>query len=322
MLTYLIPVIVFILVSLVAIFASVIWQKYLSFKTKKIQTRIEDIKSNLPKFENLLMKSAEQSNNDLVVFLKKRIPYLEKLKMTLIRSGLEKTIDEILMLVILGLILTFMVLIILTSLSFFIIILFALLVGSLPIIYLYRRADQRRIQFEEQLPDALDFLSRALKAGHGMSSAIGMLADEFSGQIAKEFKVTFDELNFGLPFGEAMSNLSYRVNSADLSFFVIALSIQRETGGNLTELLENLAKTIRERMKLGGRVKVLSAEGKYSGILLGVFPFILAGGLSLINPKYMSILWTTETGKNLIAIGFVMMALGGFWMSKIVKIRV
>lgn len=322
MLIYIIPLIVFITVFLLSIFSGFIWNKFFSAKTKNIQARISEIKSSLPNLDNSLVKSSRANNYKWIIFLKKRLPYIDKLKLILLRSGVNLSIDEILMIVPLIMAITVLGLIIFSSLSLVIVISIAILMGISPVLYLLRKAEKKRVQFESQLPDALDFLSRALKAGHGMSSAIGMLANEFPDPIGQEFKNVFDELNFGLPFNESMLNLTLRVNSSDLNFFVVALSIQRETGGNLTELLESLSMTIRERIKLGGKVRILAAEGKYSGVLLSVFPFIMATVLSLINPKYMSALWITESGKNLVTTGLIMMVVGGFWMSRIVKIKV
>jgi tight adherence protein B len=191
-----------------------------------------------------------------------------------------------------------------------------------PILYLRYKAEQYKVKFESQLPEALDFLARALRAGHGLTSALAMVGDEMGDPIGREFKRTFDEINFGIAFHEAISNMAARVNSTDLSFFVVALLIQRETGGNLAELLEGLAKTIRDRMKLAGKVKVISAEGRTSGMVIGAMPFALAGVLSLLNPRYMGVLWNTPSGQTLVLIGLIMMGLGMIWISKIVKVKV
>jgi tight adherence protein B len=200
--------------------------------------------------------------------------------------------------------------------------LLSILIATWPSIHLYKVIEQRHKKFEEQLPDALDYIARALRAGYSLTMAIHSAAEELEEPVGYELKVTSDQINFGLPFNEALNNLSLRVNSADLNFFVIALNIQRDTGGNLTELLANLAKIIRERIKLSGKVRILSSEGRFSALILFLFPFIMAFILNLVNPKYMSMLWTTPVGNNMVLVGIVIMLLGGFWTSRIVKIKV
>ena len=198
----------------------------------------------------------------------------------------------------------------------------ALLAAVLPIVYLLKKQADRRMKFDEVFPEALDFLSRALRAGHGLTAAIGMLSDEFPGTVGQEFKVTFDEINFGLSFGQALSNMTERINSRDLNFFVIALLIQRETGGNLAELLSGLAGTVRERMKIAGKVRTISAEGRLSGIVVGALPFVLVMIINLFNPDYISVLWTTPDGLQLVTFGLVLMAIGGLWIWKVVQIKI
>ena len=119
-----------------------------------------------------------------------------------------------------------------------------------------------------------------------------------------------------------MSNFAMRTNSVDINFLVVGLVIQREAGGNLIELLENLSKTIRDRMILKGKVRVLASEGKYSGILLSALPFLLGGVLSFLNPNYMNLLWTSESGQHLVFLSVLMIVLGGLWMWNITRIKV
>ena len=206
--------------------------------------------------------------------------------------------------------------------SFLLTIFFMASLGFLPVVILIIRASKRKRVFEEQLPEALDYMSRAMRAGHGLSVALAMVGDELPAPLGPEFKRVYEEINFGIPFHEALPKMPQRMPSADLSFFVAALLIQRETGGNLTELLRGLSATIRERLKLQGRVKILSAEGKYTGYLLAAMPFIIAMVLYSMNPGYISLLWTTEVGKNLMTIASMIIIFGFFWMWKITQIKV
>jgi tight adherence protein B len=191
-----------------------------------------------------------------------------------------------------------------------------------PLAWLYLRAARRRARFEAQLPEALDFIARALRAGHGLMAGLGMVASELSDPVAAEFGTVFEEVNFGVPLGEALSRMAARVDSRDLDFFVVAVSIQRETGGNLAELLGGLAGTVRERMKLAGKVRALSSEGRLSAVLMTALPFVLGAILNVINPEYMSLLWTTPEGRQTVAVMLVMMLVGSIWIQMLVRIRV
>ena len=194
--------------------------------------------------------------------------------------------------------------------------------AGLPLLYLVRKRAKRLRRFEEQLPEALDLISRALKAGHAFPTGLKMVADEMSDPIASEFRLTHDEVNFGVSMQQALMALGTRTPSTDLRYFVIAVLIQRETGGNLTEVLGNLSRLIRERLKLFGKIRVLSAEGRLSGWILSLLPFVLAAVINAINPKFMQVLWTDPAGHKLVLLALVMMVLGIFTMRKIIRIHV
>ncbi|MCK2128090.1 type II secretion system F family protein [Thauera aromatica] len=194
--------------------------------------------------------------------------------------------------------------------------------GMLPTLYVMRARTQHLKRFELQLPEALDLMGRALRAGHAFPTAIKMVADEMKGPIAGEFRILFDEMNYGVPQQTAMLNLAARTDSTDLSYFVIAVLIQRDSGGNLAELLDNISSIIRARLKLYGEIRTLSAEGRLSAWILGVLPFVVAIVINLINPGFMKVLWEDPAGLNLIYGALVMMVLGVLWMRKIIRIRV
>ena len=198
----------------------------------------------------------------------------------------------------------------------------AVAIASTPVLWLSRQANHRRQAFGDKLPETLDYISRAMRAGHSLTSAIGMVGKEFPDPIGHEFKTVFDEICFGISFKDAIGKLADRVQSYDLNFFVISLKIQHETGGNLTELLDGLSKTLRERVKLRGKIRTLSAEGRASAWVLGSMPFLLAGMLTLVNPGYMSLLWTTPQGQTLLLIGGGLMAVGFFLLNSIIQIKV
>lgn len=192
----------------------------------------------------------------------------------------------------------------------------------IPAIHVLRTRRKRLSTIEQQLPDALDLMSRAMRAGHAFPSAIDMVGSEGPQPIAREFAIASDEVNYGILMQDALRNLSLRVPITDLRFFVIAVAIQRETGGNLTEILDKLAALMRARFRLLGTVKVLAAEGKWSGWILSLLPFLLLGAINLINPGFMSILWKDPAGLITIYIGATLIFVGIIWMWRIIKIHV
>ena len=166
----------------------------------------------------------------------------------------------------------------------------ALAAGTLPTAYLIRRRQQRLKRFESLLPEALDLIGRSLRAGHALPSALQMAGNEMPDPLGAEFRQTFNEINFGNSAQDALQNLARRVPSTDLGFFVIAVLIQRESGGDLSEILANISSIIRERLKLFGKVQALSAEGRFSGVVLMMLPFGTAIMLYLMDPEFMSLL--------------------------------
>jgi tight adherence protein B len=185
-------------------------------------------------------------------------------------------------------------------------------------------ADERiRLKkFEKQLPEALGLMARSLKAGHSFPSGIQMVADEMANPIGLEFFKTFKEYNYGMNFNDVMMNLYKRNQLRDLKFFITAILIQRETGGNLVEILDKIAHLIRERFKLLNQIKTLSAEGRLSGIILTALPIVITLLLFKVNPKYISLLWTHPTGKLMAGIAIFFLILGMIVIKKIVNIKV
>src|SRR5260221_14209604 len=160
------------------------------------------------------------------------------------------------------------------------------------------RRTRRLNRFEEQFPEALDLLSRAIRAGHAFQTAMGMVADELPPPVGPEFKKTFDRQNFGLPLREALNEMSERVDVLDVRFFVIAVLIQRETGGNLSEILDNLAAVVRERFKIRRQVRVHTAHGRFTAWVLLSLPAALAVALAMINPDHMGLLFPEHMGQG------------------------
>ncbi|NTZ81506.1 type II secretion system F family protein [Burkholderia metallica] len=198
----------------------------------------------------------------------------------------------------------------------------ALFAGWVPMMYVLRRRARRMRKLERQLPEICDMIARALRSGHSFTSTLGMVGDEFSEPMGGEFRVTFDEVNYGVSLHDALMNLATRVPVQDLRYFVIAVLIQRETGGNLAELLESIAGLIRERFKLFDKVRVLSAEGRLSAWILGLLPFGTAAVMALLNREFLSVLWEDPAGIRMVETMLVSMLFGLFWIRRIVRIRV
>ena len=194
--------------------------------------------------------------------------------------------------------------------------------AAIPFVVLMRKRTVRLRKFEEQFPEALDLLSRAIKAGHAFQTAMGMVAEEGAEPMGPEFKKTFEEQNYGLPLKDALNNLAIRMPLLDVRFFVTAVLIQRETGGNLSEILDNLAYVVRERFKILRQVRVYTAHGRMTGYVLLALPAFLAVALMFINPDHMNTLFTERAGKLMIAATVVMQTIGYIWIRKIVTIEV
>jgi tight adherence protein B len=176
--------------------------------------------------------------------------------------------------------------------------------------------------FEEAFPEALDLMARALKAGHAFATGLKMVADEMPEPVGPEFRKTFDEQNFGLPLKDALATLTARVPLLDVRFFATAVLIQRETGGNLSEILENLAHVVRERFKILRQVRVYTAHGRLTGYVLLALPAFLSIALAFINPDHMQLLFRERLGHMLLGAAAVMQTVGYFWIKQVVKIEV
>ena len=194
--------------------------------------------------------------------------------------------------------------------------------ATMPLFFLIHRRSRRLKRFEEQFPEALDLMSRAIRAGHAFQTAMGMVADELSEPVGPEFKKGFDQQNFGLPLRDALNELADRVPLLDVRFFVTAVLIQRDTGGNLAEILDNLAHVVRERFKIRRQVRVHTAHGRFTGYVLLALPAALAIALSFINPDHMQLLFRERLGQMMLMGAIVMQTIGFLWIRKVIRIEV
>jgi tight adherence protein B len=193
---------------------------------------------------------------------------------------------------------------------------------AMPFLYLKSKRTRRMRTFEEQFPEGLDLIARALKAGHAFATGLKMVANEMPEPVGPEFRKTFDEQNFGLPLKDALDNLTHRVPHLDVRFFATAVLIQRETGGNLSEILENLAHVVRERFKILRQVRVYTAHGRFTGYVLLALPAVLCIALAFINPDHMNLLFRNPMGQMMLGGALVMQFIGYMWIKQVIKIEV
>lgn len=192
----------------------------------------------------------------------------------------------------------------------------------LPFVWLLMKRKRRLNKFAAQLPEALELISRALRAGHSLAAGFNLVGQEMSAPISVEFNRTFEEQNLGMPLEEALGNLCDRIPNLDLKFFATAVILQRQTGGDLAEILDKIGHLIRERFKIWGQVQALTGEGRLSGIVLLALPPALFVAVYRMNPDYLMLLFTDELGKKMLVGGLVMQLLGAIVIRKIVNIRV
>jgi tight adherence protein B len=197
-----------------------------------------------------------------------------------------------------------------------------LMAGAGPFVYVYLKRRSRLKRFEEIFPDALEFVSRSMRAGHAFSVSLEMIHREFQEPVASEFRRTFEEHNLGLPIDVALQKLATRVPSLDVHFFVSAVLLQKRTGGNLAEILDKLAYVIRERFKLRGRIRAVSAHGKMTATALSCIPIAVAVLMFYTNPDYVKFFFTDDTGNIMLGSAIGLQIIGYLIMKKIVNIEV
>lgn len=202
----------------------------------------------------------------------------------------------------------------------------ALLAGffgaALPVLYVLRLRKLRMRRFEELFPESLEFVARSMRAGHAFSVSLEMIYKEFQEPLAGEFRRTFEEHNLGLPLDLALQKLAKRIPSLDVHFFVSAVLLQKRTGGNLAEILDKLAYIIRERFKLRGRIRAISAHGRMTGTALTLIPLTVAILMFYVNPDYVKFFFTDDTGNIMMGIAVVLQLIGYGVIQKIVQIEV
>jgi tight adherence protein B len=289
---------------------------------KRIRSRLNLLEraSNLPDMQSVLRQKYLRRLSPLESRLE-QLPAMETLAQMIEQAGHQYRAYRVLLL---GLVLATAVGLVLWSFLqiWWVAVPAALVVFWLPVLKISHDRGKRFALFEEGLPDALDAMCRALRAGHPFNETLQLVAEEHQGPVAHEFGLTFADINYGNDVRRAMLGLLERMPSMTVMMLVTTVLIHRETGGNLTEVLDRLSSLIRGRFRFHRKVKTLSAEGRMSGWILVSMPFVLATAIVLSSPTYLPLLFKEPLGQKLVVGAFVVMLIGIFWIRKIIRIQV
>lgn len=299
------------------------WSQTRSQRARRFSHRVEAamLKSASHGQDASILKQRVLSDAPEMARLLRKLPRVDSLDMVLLQSGLNCSVGRFLMV-------TLLVALFATAAlapfqpPWFASVPIVACAASLPLLYTLRQRSKRLAKLEIQLPEAADLLGRALRAGHSLPSALDMAGQELPAPIGKELALVFGEVNYGIPIADALAGLTDRVPLEDLRYLVIAILIQRESGGNLAEILDNVGSLIRKRLQLMDKIRVLSAEGRLGGWILTLLPAIVAGIVYQINPDLMATLWTDPAGLRMLWYAIAMTCVGILWMRRIVRIHV
>lgn len=325
MTSWLVPAVAGILGTLGSLTLALFWNHFREWQRRREHLealreldRIASEWAALPEGTNVFRASGESS--DRFGQWLERVPRLRDLGSLLEQSGLPWTVRGFLARSVVPALIVTLVLLFLTGQ----VILSGLVggaVATLPLMYVKRKRTLRRRQIEEQLPGAIDLLSRVMRAGHPLSGGLKMVAQESQEPIASEFRSVFEEQRFGLPFEEALLGFADRVELMDVRILVTGMLVQREVGGNLTEILDKITDTMRSRFRVRRQVRVHTAQGRMSGYTLAALPIIVGSILTLINREYMAMLVTDPRAKLLLGAAAALQLFGFLWIRKIVDIK-
>ena len=300
------------------------WFAKLSTKAKRLNRRLRQVTSkNVDPSRDTsgLLKSRRFAKSDRMDLLLQRLPGVYRLQAYLMQAGLSWSVSQFLAIGTAIALASFFCLELL-PMSIGMVMALSIIASLAPWVYVIHIRSRRLLLLEEQLPEMADFISRSLRAGHAFSVSLQMLVEEMPQPIASEFRIVSDEISFGLPLSEALQRLCMRVPLPDLHYLVVAILIQRETGGNLAELMTKVSQLVRQRLKLQGDVRVLSAEGRMSAWILCLLSPIVAGIFCLTNPDYLQQFIDDPAGVTLLWSVGAMLVLGILVMRFIVRIRV
>lgn len=288
--------------------------------SKRMKRRINRVLESIDSDSAALLRLRKQDEMSDTERFFDRLPGMTRLRDVVEQSGVDKSPHTILMYSLLLALLIFVVVIAITEQPLAASIC-AFVLFWVPIIYVFRKRAVRLAKFEEQLPEALDLMSRALQAGHPFNETLKMVHDEMADPISGEFERVFTDINYGLPVKTAFVSLLSRVPSMSLNTLVTAVLIQNESGGRIAEILSKIAEVIRGRFKLQRKVKTLSAEGRMSAWILTLLPFVLVVVIQLTTPSYLPRMLDDPIGPPLVFTGFGLVLAGILWMRRIIRIK-
>jgi tight adherence protein B len=322
--TWLTAALVFVAVALGAVSVALVFE-FLGERRKQ-----QDLVGQLKKFEKGLMQAGAESGgllrravreSQFMRDLAASVPSIGDLQLMLQQAGSSMTVGSFLMTMI-GVSVGSGLAALVVSQKFLIAIPVAILAAFIPYLVMRRRRTRRLYAFESELPEAIDLLGRAIRAGHPLSSGMKMVADETGEPISGEFRRTFEENRFGVPFEDAIQEMSDRVDIVDVRILVTAILIQREVGGNLAEVLDNLASVIRARFTIRRQLRVYTAQGRMSGYVLAALPIVVGALIYMLNPEYGRLMFTHPLGRVLLGVAVVMQVIGFLWIRKIINIDI
>jgi tight adherence protein B len=296
-----------------------------SKETKQTVSRLESIApvhGRVAREESLSLRREEQLTGILLLDrLLRQLDATERLRLLVYQADMNWTIGRLLLMVASTAVVSGMLVLLRTD-ALFLALAIGALAGAAPFLYVLRNRSRRFDKMREYLPEALDLMNSAIRAGHSLASAMGMVAKESPEPVRREFRQCYEEQNFGLEMRFAMTNLAYRVPIHEIRIVVSAVLIQNDSGGNLTEILDKVAHLIREDFRLQGQIKVHTAQGRMTGWILSLLPAVLGLVLYLAHPEQMSVLWTRAIGRYLLYGSIVMTTIGALLIRKIVRIQV
>ena len=323
---YIISFLVFVAVVVLVEGAYLLWRGVHEEGAIKINRRLKMLSAGGAHGHQVLQELLRTKTFSDVPWLNRilmRIPRLHSLDRTLEQAAVKVSVGQFL-LIQSGLSVLIIAALLWTSkLNFLVCIIIGLPLGFLiPSLYVFRKRDIRRKSFAHQLPEALDFIARSMRAGNPFSASLKAVAKEMPDPIGTEFGITFDEMNYGLELEDALHNLGNRTGSDEMHFFITAVLIQRTTGGNLADVLNKIAAVMRARATTVREIMILSAEMRLSARVLIALPFVVAGALTLLNPSYLSVLFKSPVGQVIIGIQMLLMLFGYLIMRRMVNFRI
>ncbi|MED5388287.1 MAG: type II secretion system F family protein [Pseudomonadota bacterium] len=294
-------------------------------RTQAVSKRLRSLSASGLSNEEALSLLRRRTLSDIPLFnrILAAFPRSHSLDRMLVQSGVDITVSRYLLIQLSLSVITFLVLWVLLSVFWFLALPIALLVGFyVPFSYVKSKKRERAKHISEQLPEAMDFLARSMRAGNPFSAAIKQASQEMSDPIAPEFATTFDELNFGMDLEDSLRHLAQRSSSEEMRYFITAVLIQKSTGGNLAEVLNRLSAVMRARARTFREIRVLAAEMKFSANILIALPFVVAGALLLLNPTYLYTLVETTMGYFVIGAQLALMLMGYIIIHRMINFRV